>query len=394
MGNQRSGESRVPDGRSPLWRGHNLFRVITFLFALGVFFDQYDGYDRPRLGTVVIVVMAVWTVFTVWRYSLRSGRTNVLVLLDQLVVTLLVLTCQFVLSHEQMVVLKAPSVVTLWHATAVTAASVQWGMVGGALSGVLASAASWYIRGYIDVGMVRDFFLLVGLGVLIGLATETAQESARRLARAMRAEAATAERERLARSIHDSVLQVLARVRRRGSELGGEAAELAQLAGEQEIALRTLVTAAPHDEVEVGETDLATQLQVLRSGRVQVSVPATSVTLPTAWATDVLAVVKEALENVDRHAGPDARAWVLLEDLGQEVVVSVRDNGPGIPEGRLAAAEAEGRMGVAHSIRRRVENLGGTISLETAPGEGTEWEVRVSRPSSPNQAGSRQGGRR
>ena len=40
------------------------------------------------------------------------------------------------------------------------------------------------------------------------------------------------------------------------------------------------------------------------------------------------------------HAGDDARAWVLLEDLGDEVAVSVRDEGPGIAEGRLDDAAA------------------------------------------------------
>jgi hypothetical protein len=54
---------------------------------------------------------------------------------------------------------------------------------------------------------------------------------------------ATAERERLAGAVHDSVLQVLALVQRRGAEIGGPAAELGRLAGEQEAALRALVAA-------------------------------------------------------------------------------------------------------------------------------------------------------
>ena len=49
------------------------------------------------------------------------------------------------------------------------------------------------------------------------------------------------ERARLARAVHDGVLQVLALVQRRGAELGGEAAELGRLAGEQEAALRALI---------------------------------------------------------------------------------------------------------------------------------------------------------
>ncbi len=61
---------------------------------------------------------------------------------------------------------------------------------------------------------------------------------------ALEIEAATRERERLARDIHDGVLQVLAMVQRRASALGGEAAELGRMAGEQEVALRSLVSAA------------------------------------------------------------------------------------------------------------------------------------------------------
>ncbi len=196
----------------------------------------------------------------------------------------------------------------------------------------------------------------------------------------MRTEAATAERERLARSIHDSVLQVLARVRRRGSELGGEAAELARLAGEQEIALRALVSTEPCGSSDDDTADLRAALQILSTSRVQVAAPAGEVPLPGHAVRELVAAVREALSNVDKHAGPEAKAWVLLEDLAEEIVLTVRDEGPGIPAGRLERAEREGHMGVAKSIRGRVADLGGTCTLHTEPGEGTEWELRVPRP--------------
>jgi signal transduction histidine kinase len=120
-------------------------------------------------------------------------------------------------------------------------------------------------------------------------------------------------------------------------------------------------------------------LQVMATGTVQVSVPATPVQLPEAAVTELTALVSEALLNVARHAGDGAHAWVLLEDLGDEVVISVRDDGSGIPSGRLEQAVSAGRMGVARSIRGRVTDLGGTITLDSAPGAGTEWEVRVPR---------------
>ena len=61
--------------------------------------------------------------------------------------------------------------------------------------------------------------------------------------------------------------------------------------------------------------------------------------------------------------------------------MSVRDDGPGIPEGRLAEAEEQGRLGVSESIRGRMRDLGGRAELTTAPGQGTEWELSV--PKSP-----------
>ncbi len=55
-----------------------------------------------------------------------------------------------------------------------------------------------------------------------------------------------------------------------------------------------------------------------------------------------------------------ASAWLLVEDEPDAVTVTVRDDGPGIAPGRLEQAAAEGRLGVAQSIRGRVEDLGGT----------------------------------
>jgi signal transduction histidine kinase len=77
--------------------------------------------------------------------------------------------------------------------------------------------------------------------------------------------------------------------------------------------------------------------------------------------------------------GPEAPAWVLLEDLGHEVVVTVRDAGPGIPEGRLDEAAGQGRLGVTESIAGRLRDLGGRAELTTGPSLGTEWELVVPR---------------
>ena len=117
----------------------------------------------------------------------------------------------------------------------------------------------------------------------------------------------------------------------------------------------------------------------LADARITVSCPATPVLLPAVTATALSGAVAAALDNVARHAGPDARAWVLVEDEERHVTVSVRDDGAGFSEGRLAVAAAEGRLGVSHSIVGRVREVGGTASLMSSPGLGTEVELRVSR---------------
>jgi len=60
------------------------------------------------------------------------------------------------------------------------------------------------------------------------------------------------------------------------------------------------------------------------------------------------------------------------------VLVTVRDEGPGIPEGRLTEAADEGRLGVAQSIYGRMRDLGGSAAI-TSTSVGTEVELRVPR---------------
>jgi len=54
-------------------------------------------------------------------------------------------------------------------------------------------------------------------------------------------------------------------------------------------------------------------------------------------AEELAAAVSAALDNVRRHGGSDAQAWVLIEDDGADVTVTIRDNGVGVPAGRLAS---------------------------------------------------------
>jgi signal transduction histidine kinase len=367
------------DIMTPLWRGVVVLRIITAAFAVGSIIVHHGGYARPGLGWAMLAGIVGWTVLTCLAYSYDVTRRIHLIVVDLVVTLTLMGSSVLVLSPEQLaeVTQRSPLLTTVWASGPVVAAAVHAGRVAGTLFGLAVSLVNLWVRGSFSFDLARDTILLVGTGFVLGLAATAARRATEQLRRASRAEAATAERERLARSIHDSVVQVLARVRARGGQLDGEAGELARLVGEQEIALRSLFAATPPGTT--GEQDLAGALQSLTSSRVEVSVPVTAVPLPAGDVEELVAVAREALANTARHGGPEARAWVLVEDLCDEVVLTIRDNGPGVDPGQLAGAESDGRMGVSRSIRGRVADLGGTLTLNTGPGLGTEWEVRLAR---------------
>jgi signal transduction histidine kinase len=152
------------------------------------------------------------------------------------------------------------------------------------------------------------------------------------------------------------------------------------LAGEQEAALRALIATGPRTPGTGGvTTDLRPLLSPYAGTAVTVAAPADPVPLPAHAAREVGRAVGAALDNVTAHCGPDARAWVLVEDEPDAVTVTVRDEGPGIIEGRLAEAAAQGRLGVAQSIRGRIADLGGTVTITSTVGAGTEVELRIPR---------------
>jgi signal transduction histidine kinase len=131
-----------------------------------------------------------------------------------------------------------------------------------------------------------------------------------------------------------------------------------------------------------GASDVAAMLGMCAAPAVSVATPGSPVELPVHAADELVAAVRAALDNTARHA-PGAKAYVFCEDEGSAVVVSVGDDGPGIVDGRLDQAVADGRMGVVHSIRSRMTAIGGSATLRTGPGRGTEWELRVPRTGVP-----------
>jgi signal transduction histidine kinase len=374
--------ARGPDPAAPLWRAAQVFRLLSCIYALYFQIAINDDLDRPAIGWALFAVLIGWSVACAAAYLQGYGRRPAWVIAELVVVVSLVLSTGFVAS-DQWVAANQSWPTTLWATNATISAAILRGPIVGMVAGVVVMAASAASKGYfsIDVGRNATIVIELAVGLAIGMAAQTARRAHAELQDAARLAASLEERERLSREVHDGAIQILALVARRGREIGGATAELAELAGEQERALRRLVSVGSSGlpAVASASTDLVTLLRVRASDRVSVSLPATPVPLDTAVATEVDAAVANALDNVVAHAGPDARAFVLLEDLGDSVVVSIRDDGVGIRAGRLDQAVAEGRVGVAKSIVGRMNWLGGSARLNTGPDTGTEWELVVPR---------------
>ncbi|MFK8911121.1 MacS family sensor histidine kinase [Streptomyces sp. YS-3] len=386
----------------PLWRALTAYRVLTMLYAVLVFVSEYRHFERAWVGVAFLSVLAVWTLATLPRVANAANCTKRFLGVDLTIALTGILLTPLADTDAQSV--NGPTLPTIWAAGSVLAFAIKGGWRWAAFASSLVAAANLVERGTPTRDTLHNVLLVWVASIAIGYVVEVARASEATLARALEIEAATRERERLARDIHDSVLQVLAMVQRRGTALGGEAAELGRMAGEQEVALRTLVssglvpttrasedpalgalvrTVDDEDEARSGaedaEVDLRTLLAPHAGSRVSLAEPGAPVLLAPPAARELAAAVSAALDNVRRHAGESAQAWILVEDWGDEVIVTVRDDGPGIPEGRLAQAEGEGRMGVALSIRGRLRDLGGTAELISVPGQGTEVELKVPR---------------
>ncbi|WP_240755883.1 MacS family sensor histidine kinase [Nocardioides iriomotensis] len=365
-----------------LFRALAILRVVVLVYSLAVTLSRWDDLARPGLGAFVLGGMVLWTGFVTWAYDEPRRRTTALLVADVVVSCLALLSTPLVQGAEMMQGPNASTVPSFWVMACVLAWAAQRGWLAGVLAAAVVSACDLSIRTTMTAANWGNIFLLLLGAGMVGYSATLVREATEARARAERLAATMEERARLARVVHDGVLQVLSLVQRRGSELGGEAADLGRLAGEQEVALRALVqgTAARAAHDEPVATDLMEALAPYATRAVTVSGPGGPVELPGGMVAELVSVVRACLDNVANHVGPDAPAWVLVEDLGGSVVVTVRDEGPGIPAGRLETAQQEGRLGVSESVKGRVADLGGTAVLVTGPGQGTEWELTVPRP--------------
>ncbi|MDO5629856.1 MAG: DUF5931 domain-containing protein [Mobilicoccus sp.] len=367
------------------WSAVDLLRPLILAYVVYQYVNRLPQVEHPERGWVVLAVLGVWTALS----FLRRHRGVVWFSLE-LAIGVAGVLASLLVDSRAVIEAGAPTMPGMWVAATVLSWAVLAGPLGGIGAAVLIAIADLVVIGVPTDTTIHNIVILLLLGALVGYCADLAREGQRALKDAAEVRAASAERERLARSVHDGVLQALSFVHRRGLEIGGEAADLGRLAAEQERALRELIRApvvAAASESgsgsvtsahapEPGLVDLATLLAARAGERVIVVDTGEPVALEESRAKSIDAAVAAALDNVARHAGPSARAWVLLELDGDEVAVTVRDDGTGYAPGRLDDAAQEGRLGVSASILGRIRDLGGDADIASSS-RGTLVQIRV-----------------
>lgn len=210
-------------------------------------------------------------------------------------------------------------------------------------------------------------------------ATRVAAESGElmedlRASRARLVDAADQERARLGRDLHDSAQQRLVAMRVRlalaRERLGppADAAGIAELEKELDAALEELRSVARGLYPAFLERDgLAVAVRAATRGwsiPVQVT-EACGARFPGTWESAAYFVCMEALQNVAKHAGPDASVRVSIEHDGPRMRFIVADTGNGFDPG--ATPDGVGLQ----NMRDRMAAIGGRLSVVSAPGAGT-----------------------
>jgi signal transduction histidine kinase len=209
----------------------------------------------------------------------------------------------------------------------------------------------------------------------------------------LRARAGAMERARVARELHDGVIQSLVGIEMhidalrnsapRGEHaMAGDLARIQALVHTEVLNLRDLMRQLRPPDFDPAELldHLADMVQ--RFGRetgvgARFSTDLTDVELPRRVCFELVRIVQEGLVNVRKHS---AATNVLVRfGVGDGFwTLEIADDGRGFPfDGRIAASDLDARHAGPAIIKERVHAIGGRLVIESSPGRGARLEVLV-----------------
>ncbi|MGY0024871.1 sensor histidine kinase [Streptomyces sp. cg35] len=396
--------------------------------------ESYDA-DTRRLSTVMHAAFFVLLAVALARFLLRhpgGARTPWIIALSA------VLALAYVAGLVRGIAERSRArqrlwlalVVVLWVVLVVLAPSFGWCAVPLFYTGlrmlptraalglaafltVLVVAAQLRLAGRWDLDLVLapPAVTMIATAVFLTMERQAARQRAliddlirtrRELAASERREGTLAERQRLSMEIHDTLAQGLS-----SQQMLLQAADRVWESdpGKARAHVRTAGSVAEHNLTEarrfvhdLAPADLALGLaEALRAVAARESGDRLTVRvhvdplgedgrvphLPDRVQGALLRIAQGALANVREHSGA-ATAAVTLTLLDDQVVLDVADDGHGFDPATAAPPGVRGHG--LPAIRARVSQLGGTLSIESAPGEGTVLSAAVPLDAAPQEA--------
>jgi signal transduction histidine kinase len=270
---------------------------------------------------------------------------------------------------------------------------------------VLVVAAQFRLAGGFDPNLLLapPAVAAIAAGVFLHAERQAARQRAliddlirtrRELAASERREGTLAERQRLSMEIHDTLAQGLSsqRMLLQAAERVWESdpgKARTHVRGAASVAEHNLAEArrfvhdlAPADLARGGGLEAALRALAARESgdhltvRVHVDDGGRAPLLPDRVQSALLRIAQGALANVREHAGA-ATAALTLTLLDDQAVLDVTDDGHGFEPAALPDAPAGARGHGLPAMRARLRQLGGTLTVESAPGEGTALSAAV-----------------
>lgn len=198
------------------------------------------------------------------------------------------------------------------------------------------------------------------------------------------------ERNRLAREMHDTLIQgcvgvstlleAASHAKDVSPDLGHDLVERARAevraaVDEARLAVWDLRHGSSNgDRLVPAVSQLAHRIGLDAGIDIEVDVTGTPVAVGGETERNLILLIREALQNAIRHAAP-RRLWISLRFDPGELHLAIQDNGAGF-DSSIDQSERSQHYGLV-GMRERVEHLGGEFNITSAQGEGTQVRLRI-----------------
>jgi signal transduction histidine kinase len=292
----------------------------------------------------------------------------------------------------------SPTPFFVYYIFPVVTSSSRYGIKGGLIVALVGIALYGLIRFSpfvpqsiaIDIFVIRSIYMLV-LAYIFGFLSEFEQKQNQKLIALYKTAgdaAAKEERRRIARELHDHLLQVLATLSLRleacrkhltiaPEELARELHMMEGITANSISEIRQFLSGKEIRPIVSGTLPerLKEEMKFLRDGLGILAILESEpeeLNLPAAVEQELYYVLREGLFNIARHSQA-SHVVVLLKETDERISGSVEDDGIGFEP---ALVKDNGRLGLG-GMEERTARLGGKLDIQTSPGKGTKISFTI-----------------